>query len=346
MSPALVEAEFLPGLEPFVVEELHRRLGAQLGPITTHHQDSAAFPYGGALPRLLDLKKVVAVYLVLPFDIPRPKALLGHQNLHRLLGQIEGVRRLHPAGAFGSFRISAAGKDSTAFRRLREEIEDQTRLRYQPDDADLLLRVRPAALSGAGWEVLLRLSPRPLSTRAWRVCDMPGALNATIASAMAELTRPASADRYLNVMCGSGTLLIERLLRGPARRAVGCDLDGGALRCARENLAAGGFESDVELFEMDARRLDFPDASFDAVVADLPWGQLVGSPADNLALYPQVVAEAARVTRPGGRLVLLTHAVTQFEGLLDGFTANWNLQDVYRIFQGGLHPRIYVLERR
>jgi tRNA (guanine6-N2)-methyltransferase len=346
MNPALVEAEFLPGLEPFVVEELHRRLGEHLGPLTTHRQDSAAFPYGGALNRLLDLKKVVAVYLVQPFDIPRPKALLGHQNLHRLLGGIERVRALHPPEAFASFRFSAAGRESTVFRRLREEVESHTGLRYQPDDADLLLRVRPAALRPTGWEVLHRLSPRPLSARAWRVCDMPGALNATIASAMAELTQPTADDRYLNLMCGSGTLLIERLIRGPARRAVGCDLDASALRCARENLAAGGFESGVELFEMDARRLDFPDASFDAVVGDLPWGQLVGSSADNVELYPQVVAEAARATRPGGRIALLTHAVTHFEALLGDLPAGLSLLDVHRVFQGGLHPRIYVFERR
>jgi 23S rRNA G2445 N2-methylase RlmL len=208
------------------------------------------------------------------------------------------------------------------------------------------MRVRPAALHTSGWEVLVRLSPRPLSTRAWRMCDMPGALNATIASAMAELTQPGADDRYLNVMCGSGTLLIERLLRAPARQAVGCDIDVGALGCARENLAAGGFESKVELFEMDATRLDFPDGSFDAVVGDLPWGQLVGSPVDNVELYPQALAEAARVTRPGGRVALLTHAVTQFEALLDDLPAGPNLLDIYRVFQGGLHPRIYLFEKQ
>jgi tRNA (guanine6-N2)-methyltransferase len=346
VNPTLVEAEFLPGLESFVLEELRGRLGKSIGPIKPHHQDSAAFPYRGELPRLLNLDKVVAVYLVQPFDIPRPKALLGHQNFHLMLNQIERVRALHPPGAFGSFRFSAAGRDSSVFQRLREEVEAHTGLRNQPDDADLLLRVRPAALDKAGWEVLIRLSPRPLSTRAWRVCDMPGALNATIASAMVEMTRPTPDDRYLNLMCGSGTLLIERLRRGPARQAVGCDLDESALACARENVAAAGFESGINLFKMDAARLDFPDSSFNAAVADLPWGQLVGDRADNLALYPQAVAEAARVVRPGGVLVLLTHAVTQFEGLLDGFAADWNLKDVRRVFQGGLHPRIYLFERR
>jgi hypothetical protein len=38
--------------------------------------------------------------------------------------------------------------------------------------------------------------------------------------------------------------------------------------------------------------------------------------------------------------------VTQFEGLLDGFAGDWSLKDVRRVFQGGLHPRIYVFERR
>jgi hypothetical protein len=38
--------------------------------------------------------------------------------------------------------------------------------------------------------------------------------------------------------------------------------------------------------------------------------------------------------------------VTQFEELLDGFAADWDLKDVRQVFQGGLHPRIYLFERR
>ena len=89
----------------------------------------------------------------------------------------------------------------------------------------------------------MRLSPRPLTARAWRVCNLPGALNAVVAHAMVALSAPNPADRYLNLACGSGTLLVERLALGPARLAVGCDNAAGPLDCARANLRAAGLRA-------------------------------------------------------------------------------------------------------
>ena len=345
-QPFICEAEALPGLEPFVEGELRRRFRKQrLRLLPGGGPERVPFRYRDDPRDLLTLRTPVAVYLVRHFAIPRPRALLGHQNFHILLRQIETVRDLHPSGAFRTFRFSAAGKESSVFTRLRDEIAEHTGLEYSPEEADLLLRVRPATLRADGWEVLIRLSPRPLSARTWRVCDWPGALNATIAAAMVELTRPRSRDRFLNLMCGSGTLLIERLLRQSASRAVGCDIDQAALSCAHENVSAAGLASSARLVQMNATRLEFPDGSFDALVADLPWGQLVGSPEDNATLYPAVLAEAARVTVPGGRLVIITHAITLLEDVLRRYANRWALRQVIRVFQGGLHPRIYVLER-
>src|SRR5207302_4929243 len=96
-----------------------------------------------------------------------------------------------------------------------------------------------------GWETLVRLSPRPLSARPWRVCNLPGALDATAASAIARLAGPRPDERYLNLASGSGTLLIERLALGPAGPAVGVELDPRALDCARRNLDASGYISGV-----------------------------------------------------------------------------------------------------
>ncbi|PZS02444.1 MAG: hypothetical protein DLM69_04080, partial [Candidatus Chloroheliales bacterium] len=92
--------------------------------------------------------------------------------------------------------------------------------------------------SALGWEVLTRISPRPLVTRAWRVSNMPGALNATVAYAMVKLTKPRPDDVFLNLACGSGSLLIERLATVRARLAIGCDIDRAALNHAAANLAA------------------------------------------------------------------------------------------------------------
>ena len=341
----LCEAEVVTGLKPYAEDELRHRFGAAAQVRRKDKPEEIPFGYSGDLRALLDLRRSTAVYLVEHFPIPRPLALLGHQHFTTLTRQINTVRSLHPAGAFKTFRISAAGGQSSVFQRLRDEIATATALRYQDDEADLLLRVRKADVHADGWEVLARLSPRPLSARAWRVCDMEGALNATIASAMVEMTQPRPDDRVFNPMCGSGTLLVERLLHSPAEAVGGCDTDLIALRCATANLTASGHAKDADVFEMDAANLQLPDACLDVVMADLPWGQLVGSHEVNRTLYPLVLAEAARVTVVGGRAVFITHEIRLIEQVLRDLSHVWQVQHSLRVFQGGLHPRIYLLER-
>jgi 23S rRNA G2445 N2-methylase RlmL len=147
-------------------------------------------------------------------------------------------------------------------------------------------------------------------------------------------------------MCGSGTLLIERLRCSPAEVIGGCDTDLVALRCAADNLSAAGLTHVADLFEMDVTRLDLPDACIDVICADLPWGQLVGSHDDNLYLYPKVIAEAGRIASPGARAVFITHEIRLMEQVLRDCADLWALKQEVMVFQGGLHPRIYVLERR
>lgn len=346
MMTYLCEAEIVTGLKPFAAAEIKRVLGAAARPRDKRRAEELPFEYSGDLQDLSRLRTAAAVYLLEHYAVPRPKALLGHQHFTRLIAQINTVRSLHPPDAIRSFRISAAGSTSSVFLRLRDEIKAATGLVYDENEADLLLRVRTADVFRDGWEVLARLTPRPLSARDWRVCDMEGALNATIAAAMIALTGPRPDDRVLNAMCGSGTLLVERMLAGPVDVIGGCDTDPVALRCATANLTASGHVHEVDLFDLDAAKLDLPDACLDMLCADLPWGQLVGSHEANRTLYPRVLGEAARVVAPGGRAVFITHEIRLMESVLAELADRWTVTEELRVFQGGLHPRIYLLHRR
>ena len=44
-------------------------------------------------------------------------------------------------------------------------------------------------------------------------------------------------------------------------------------------------------------------------MADLPFGQLIGTHANNLTLYPAIMREAARLLSPRGRMVLVSHEI-------------------------------------
>lgn len=343
-SAPFYELELIEGLEAVVLAELRALPGAQPEPL--QRPGAISLRYAGAPGALLALRSVQAVYARLSFAIPRPKALLGQQHWDRLRAAIAAVRALHAPDAFTTLRISAAGRESSVMQRLREALAAETGLRPVAEAGDLLLRLRRPPDGSSGWEVLIRLSPRPLSARPWRVCNWPGALNATVAYAMAQWTQPRADDVVLNLMCGSGTLLIERLRCAPARQAIGCDTQAEARRCALANLAAADLQARIEAW--DATALPTPAAWVDAVLVDLPFGQLVGSHEQNLELYPRVLAEAGRVTRPGGRCCAITHELRLWERLVAA-TPLWRLEAVWPIklpFGGGyLRPRIYLLRR-
>lgn len=328
----------LPGLEPFAAAEL----GALPGVEAVRPQRGAVgFGCVGDASRLAGLRTVVAVYRLLHFAVPRPKALLGHEHLTRLTGALGDVQR---GGNFGGFRLSAAGGESAVFSRLSELLTTHTGLE-RDDEGELLVRVRRAE---NGWEVLLRLTPRPLSARAWRVCNLAGGLNATVAAAMLELAAPEPHARLFNPMCGSGTLLIEageRLRRGgrppAAGQLRGCDLNPAALSCSAQNAAAAGF--DLDLFRGDAAHTGLEAGSADVIVADPPWGDAVGSHRANATLYPALLAEAARLAAPGARLVLLSHELRLLERVL-GAQRAWRVAERLQVFHGGHHPHIYLLK--
>lgn len=341
----LCELEVLPGLADLAAQELADRFGNRVRVEVSERHDTVPFTLAGSLRELLDLRIAGAAYEVLRFDAPRPKALLGHQHLTRILHGIDRVRGMHPSGAFHSFRFSAAGRDSAVFQRLSEEIAGYTHLSHEDENADLLMRVRPGRSEGS-WELLLRLSPRPLTTRSWRVCDWPGAINAGIAAGMTYLLKPGPHQRFLNLMAGSGTLLIERLAWGPAALAAGCDIDPETLACARLNIEAAGLTGQVDLREMDCTAMDFPAASFDALAADLPWGNLVGSVEENEALYPALLREAGRVARPGAKMAVVSGALTQLEKAVGQVRELWTVRESRRVLQGGLTPRLLILERK
>jgi ubiquinone/menaquinone biosynthesis C-methylase UbiE len=341
----LCEAEVVTGLKAYATDEVRNHFGKRVEIIPKDKPEEFLFRYSGELTQLFDLAQAVTVYLVEHYPIPRPLALLGHQHFTTLMRQITEVRALHPAGTFRTFRISAAGSDSSVFTRIKNEIQAATGLIPHDEEADMVLRVRKSDVEREGWDVLVRLTPRPLSARAWRSCDMLGALNATIASAMVEMTQPLPQDRVLNIMCGSGTLMIERLRRGKAEAVGGLDIDAVTLRCAQRNIESAGLDGQIDLFEMDAMHLQLPDASIDMICGDLPWGQLIGSHEANQALYPPALAEAARVAASGARAVFITHEIRLMEQCLADLADKWVIKNQVRVFQGGLHPRIYLLGR-
>jgi tRNA (guanine6-N2)-methyltransferase len=339
-----------PGLEEFTRAELKRLALGRLRWSGTPPQSDGElqFAWLGSLLPLTRLACAHAVYLIARHPVPRPKALLGHEHFHRLLAQIDAVLRMWPDGTFHTLYLSAAGSGSSVMERLKDELAAHTGLAVASHEGDLLLRLRRAPGAKPGWETLVRLSPRPLTTRSWRVCNYEGALNAVAAQAMSQLTRPAGDDIFVNLACGSGSLLLERLANGPSRLLLGIDQDVKALDCARQNLIAygnGNLPPGVDLLRADAGETSLPAGLATALAADLPFGHLVGSHQANVNFYPRVLREAARLAAPQALFCLITHELHLVEDLLQE-SPSWEVRRVIKTTLGGLNPRIFVLKRK
>jgi phosphatidylethanolamine/phosphatidyl-N-methylethanolamine N-methyltransferase len=102
-------------------------------------------------------------------------------------------------------------------------------------------------------------------------------------------------ERILEVGIGTGLSLP---LYPRDCRVVGIDLSAGMLEKARTRKQKHGLVH-VELYRMDAGKMEFDDDSFDTIMA----AYVVTAVPD----YRKVVSEMVRVCRPGGRIIMLNH---------------------------------------
>ena len=127
---------------------------------------------------------------------------------------------------------------------------------------------------------------------------------AVVEQALIDMLPRGSIDHVLDVGTGTGRML--QLFARRAARAVGIDASREMLAVARTRLDRVRLK-DCTLRSGDMYRLPWPDDSFDVAVI-----HMVLHFADQPA---HVVAEAARVLRPGGHLVVADFAPHQVEAL-------------------------------
>lgn len=111
----------------------------------------------------------------------------------------------------------------------------------------------------------------------------------------------APGERLLDVATGTADMLIEAATQYPAKvRLIGIDLSYDMLRYGIAKLAPHPAAPPVHLFAGSGLELPYRSDSFNA--ASIAFG------IRNVANHFQVLAELARVLRPGGRLAILEFA--------------------------------------
>ena len=138
---------------------------------------------------------------------------------------------------------------------------------------------------------------------AYRRADVPASSHPTIAAALARLAGVQPDEVVWDPFVGSGLELVERARLGAVRELWGSDIDARALAAARRNLDAAGL-SFARLVEASA--LDFAPPSPSLILSNPPMGRRVARDGSLTELMDRFLAHAARVLRPGGRLVWLS----------------------------------------
>jgi ubiquinone/menaquinone biosynthesis C-methylase UbiE len=123
---------------------------------------------------------------------------------------------------------------------------------------------------------------------------------------LVEETGTRAGDRVLDVASGRGAVLFPAAESvGPTGSVVGIDLSEEMVRATNTDAARRGFTTQVLV--MDGEHLDFPEASFDAVLCGF-----------GIMFFPDLnraLSEFRRVLKPGGRIGVSTWQVSQAEHL-------------------------------
>lgn len=132
----------------------------------------------------------------------------------------------------------------------------------------------------------------------WSGDDDPSSFEEAMAEMTNQMIRrldPAPGARVLDVGCGNGAPALQ-LAQAREVEVLGISVSERQVARGNEGAQAAGLADRVSFEQIDAMHLPFPDASFDHAWA-----------LESMLHMPdkgQVLAEMARVVRPGGRVVL------------------------------------------
>ena len=342
LSTSEYEAEVIPGLESIAMDELREVCAGEICAIRQTRAGFVRFQFSGSVEMLSSLRSLIAIYEIHSFAIPRPKALLGHEHFTRMTQ----ILRAAAAGfrpAPETMGIAAAGSHTVVMRRLRQELSQALGLRLADGGkGELFLRLL-RQYDGSGWELLVRTTASPLSKRAYRVDDVPGALNATAAFAMTRLRHLPGPTTLVNLCSGSSTILIEHALTQDEGRLIAIDSSRRMIDHGRRNAQAAQQEYRICHLQADARQVPLPAHTVDLLYADLPFGHHSGTHADNVLLYRALLQEASRLANRYATFILLTHEINLIQRCLQA--SSWRVANEMTINLSGLHPRLFVLEK-
>ena len=133
-----------------------------------------------------------------------------------------------------------------------------------------------------------------LAAVGWVEFDETHRQSSQTAVGLAALDPPYGALRILDLGAGTSQIPIELARRAPDVHITAVDAAESMLALARENVTSAGLADRIELVLADAKQLPFDSATFPVIISN--------SIVHHIPEPRDVIAEAIRVTAPGGLL--------------------------------------------
>jgi len=301
-APWTIELSCRAGLSGVLASEL----GGSFAP-SVHGPGAVRLEHRGTLGELLAARTALELACVVPLvsgasdpaeriaeALTRPATLSIFERWTR------GLPRFRIAWTASGHRRSLTWAVASAVRRRETALLNDSR--------QALWTVRAAPDASGELRLVPRLDPDPRF--AYRLGAVRAASHPTVAAALARVAAARGDDVVWDPFVGSGLELAELARLGSVRELWGSDLDAGALEVARANLAAAGVAG-VRLRQADA--LAWAPDGVSLIVTNPPMGRRLARDGSLDALLTGFVRHAARVLRPGGRLVWLSPLAAKTE---------------------------------
>lgn len=290
-----IKLEFINGLQEIVLNEIKQYSNFQ---VIKKGDNSIYLRFIDDFALLKNLRSVLRVFTISEDFNYNPLYLAKHKSIIGDIVTLVSQNNKH----FKTFKIICAGSDSLVVRSIADYIQNTFGLK-EKDDADLKIHI---VKNDGTWELGAQISPMPLSVRNYKVKNMEGAMDPTIAYAVNSLCSLENVNSYLNVFSGSATLLIEAgQCYTNIKNLVGFDISKEALSLSMKNIKESGLIKAIKVKEADI--FDQPQfGKFDVVTADLPFGMLVSKHEDLESLYHRFIDYCQDTLNDKGTLVVYT----------------------------------------
>ncbi len=291
-----IKLEFIPGLKDVVLDEINQNLNLS---VTEKKENFVYLNFIENISLIKELRSILRGYIVTQNISYNPHYVSKHKSI---IGNIISIINKNTKDSFKSFKIICAGSDSPEVRSIADYIQDTYKL-IEDEDADL--KVHIIKIKNI-WEVGVQISKRPLSVREYKIRNMDGAMDPTIAHSLNYLCSLKDFNSYLNIFSGSATLLIEAAHYYPhLKKFVGFDNSKECISLAIQNIREAGLIKTIKLKEEDI--FNNPQlGKFDVITSDLPFGMLVSKYEDLEELYQYFIDYCENTLNPGGVLGVYT----------------------------------------